>query len=534
MKIAIIEDDINYRKSLETAFEDYPQYEIVSFKNPKDALKKLDDSFHLVITDINMPQMDGLSFLQELNGRYEAIVITGNASVQNAIKSIRLGVKDFLVKGFEIEALIEAIERSHRVHTITQSPTKAQDSTHSHKSQNLAKDFISTSPKLEEAKNIALKVAKTDASVLILGQSGVGKDVFANFIHKNSSRANAPFIAINMAAIPEHLLESELFGYEKGQSGVGKDVFANFIHKNSSRANAPFIAINMAAIPEHLLESELFGYEKGAFTDATSPKPGILEDANGGSVFLDEIGEMPLALQAKLLRVLQEKSVTRLGSSKPIKIDVRFISATNANIQAKIAKNEFREDLFFRLQTIPLPVPPLKERKEEILPLSEWKLESVNIQAKIAKNEFREDLFFRLQTIPLPVPPLKERKEEILPLSEWKLESVCMQYGLGQKRFSKEAKDALLSYEWYGNVRELLSVVERAGILSESGEISPKDLCLESRNQAFGGGTSPKQGISELEKQLIAQTLLQSQNDLQPKRFCNLKMIYKKQAICLV
>lgn len=421
MKIAIIEDDINYRKSLETAFEDYPQYEIVSFKNPKDALKKLDDSFHLVITDINMPQMDGLSFLQELNGRYEAIVITGNASVQNAIKSIRLGVKDFLVKGFEIEALIEAIERSHRVHTITQSPTKAQDSTHSHKSQNLTKDFISTSPKLEEAKNIALKVAKTDASVLILGQSG-----------------------------------------------VGKDVFANFIHKNSSRANAPFIAINMAAIPEHLLESELFGYEKGAFTDATSPKPGILEDANGGSVFLDEIGEMPLALQAKLLRVLQEKSVTRLGSSKPIKIDVRFISATNANIQAKIAK-----------------------------------------------NEFREDLFFRLQTIPLPVPPLKERKEEILPLSEWKLESVCMQYGLGQKRFSKEAKEALLSYEWYGNVRELLSVVERAGILSESEEISPKDLCLESRSQALGGNSSQKQGISELEKQLIAQTLLQSQNDLQ-------------------
>lgn len=421
MKIAIIEDDINYRKSLETAFEDYPQYEIVSFKNPKDALKKLDDSFHLVITDINMPQMDGLSFLQELNGRYEAIVITGNASVQNAIKSIRLGVKDFLVKGFEIEALIEAIERSHKVHTITQNPTKPQDSTNAHKPQNLTKDFISTSPKLEEAKNIALKVAKTDASVLILGQSG-----------------------------------------------VGKDVFANFIHKNSSRANAPFIAINMAAIPEHLLESELFGYEKGAFTDATSPKPGILEDANGGSVFLDEIGEMPLVLQAKLLRVLQEKSVTRLGSSKPIKIDVRFISATNANIQAKIAK-----------------------------------------------NEFREDLFFRLQTIPLLIPPLKERKEEILPISEWKLESVCMRYGLGQKRFSKEAKEALLGYEWYGNVRELLSVVERAGILSENDEINPKDLFLESRNQAFGGSTSQKQGISELEKQLIAQTLLESHNDLQ-------------------
>ena len=140
-------------------------------------------------------------------------------------------------------------------------------------------------------------------------------------------------------------------------------MFANFIHKNSSRANAPFIAINMAAIPEHLLESELFGYEKGAFTDATSPKPGILERTLMVEVFLDEIGEMPLALQAKLLRVLQEKSVTRLGSSKPIKIDVRFISATNANIQAKIAKNEFREDLFFRCKPFLCLSVPLKERR---------------------------------------------------------------------------------------------------------------------------------------------------------------------------
>ncbi|MDE7235854.1 MAG: sigma-54 dependent transcriptional regulator, partial [Helicobacter japonicus] len=295
MKIAIVEDDINYRKSLETAFEDYPEYEIVSFKNPKDALKKLDESFELIITDINMPQMDGLSFLQELNGKYEAIVITGNASVQNAIKSIRLGVKDFLIKGFEIEELIQAIKRSSKAAQFAQ---KTQKSAPKHTADH--KDFIASSPKLEECKVLALKVAKTDASVLLLGQSG-----------------------------------------------VGKDVFAHFIHRNSHRAQAPFVALNMAAIPEHLLESELFGYEKGAFTDATSPKPGILESANGGSVFLDEIGEMPLALQAKLLRVLQEKTLTRLGSSKPIKIDVRFISATNADIQAKIAKNEFREDLFF-------------------------------------------------------------------------------------------------------------------------------------------------------------------------------------------
>lgn len=414
MKIAIVEDDINYRKSLETAFEDYPEYEIVSFKNPKEALKKLDESFSLVITDINMPQMDGLSFLRELNGRFESIVITGNASVQNAIQSIRLGVKDFLVKGFEIESLIEAIKRSHKARQVEHTAPK--------KPKIEGKDFIASSPKLEELKALALKVATTDASVLLLGQSG-----------------------------------------------VGKDVFANFIHRHSKRANAPFVAINMAAIPEHLLESELFGYEKGAFTDATSPKPGILEDASGGSVFLDEIGEMPLPLQAKLLRVIQEKTLTRLGSSKPIKIDVRFISATNADIQAKIAK-----------------------------------------------NEFREDLFFRLQTIPLPIPPLKERKEEILPLSEWKLESVCAQYGLGQKRFSKAAQEALLAYEWYGNVRELLSVVERAGILSEGEEISEKDLFLESRARAFGGGAShTPDSISHLERELIAQTLTETQGDVQ-------------------
>lgn len=421
MKIAIIEDDINYRKSLETAFSDYPQYEIISFKNPKDALKKLDSSIELLIVDINMPQMDGLSFLQELNGRYEAIVITGNASIQNAIKSIRLGVKDFLIKGFEIEALIEAIERSNKLQTkIKESSAKnASKPAKSAYTQHIdAKDFISTSPKLEEAKTIALKVAKTDASVLLLGQSG-----------------------------------------------VGKDVFANFIHKHSNRANAPFIAINMAAIPEHLLESELFGYEKGAFTDATSMKPGILEDANGGSVFLDEIGEMPMGLQAKLLRVLQEKSVTRLGSSKPLPIDVRFISATNADIRAKIAK-----------------------------------------------NEFREDLYFRLQTIPIFIPPLKERAEEILPISQWKLESVCKQYNLGNKSLSKGAIKALQAYEWYGNVRELLSVIERAAILSEGDEIKEGDLYLQSRNAALSGDTS--KSIAQLESELIAQILKEQNGDV--------------------
>ncbi|WP_104685237.1 sigma-54-dependent transcriptional regulator [Helicobacter bizzozeronii] len=379
MKIAIVEDDINMRKSLELFFSDQEDLEVVAFKSPKDALKALDESFELIITDINMPQMDGLEFLRQLEGRYEAIVITGNATLNKAIESIRLGVKDFFQKPFKPELLLESIYRSKRVlefHKI--HPPKS-------KTPQTQEFFRASSKALEEVQKQALKAAATDASVLLLGQSGVGKEVFAHFIHENSKR--------------------------KG---------------------APFVAINMAAIPEHLLESELFGYEKGAFTDATSAKAGLFESANKGSVFLDEITEMPLKLQSKLLRVIQEKELMRLGSNKVVKIDVRFIAASNTNIQEKIASKEFREDLFFRLQTIPLHIPPLKERQEEILPLAEWKLQEV------------------LQT-----------------------------YNLGKKSFSKGAQECMLSYAWHGNIRELLCVVERAAILSEGEQISQKDLFLE-------------------------------------------------------
>ncbi|WP_104638433.1 sigma-54-dependent transcriptional regulator [Helicobacter bizzozeronii] len=379
MKIAIVEDDINMRKSLELFFSDQEDLEVVAYKSPKDALKGLDESFELIITDINMPQMDGLEFLRQLEGRYEAIVITGNATLNKAIESIRLGVKDFFQKPFKPELLLESIYRSkrvlefHKIHPPKSKTPKTQEF------------FRASSKALEEVQKQALKAAATDASVLLLGQSGVGKEVFARFIHENSKR--------------------------KG---------------------APFVAINMAAIPEHLLESELFGYEKGAFTDATSAKAGLFESANKGSVFLDEITEMPLKLQSKLLRVIQEKELMRLGSNKIVKIDVRFIAASNTNIQEKIASKEFREDLFFRLQTIPLHIPPLKERQEEILPLAEWKLQEV------------------LQT-----------------------------YNLGKKSFSKGAQECMLSYAWHGNIRELLCVVERAAILSEGEQISQKDLFLE-------------------------------------------------------
>jgi two-component system NtrC family response regulator len=378
VKIAIVEDDINMRKSLEIAMSDYKEFEVVTFKNAVDALKKLDNSFDLVITDINMPKMDGIEFVKELNGRYEVIIMTGNATLTRAIESIHLGVKDFLLKPFDVDDLVGAIKREDKIQKVQKKAPKAKKS---------SSGFLGKSEALTKALKIADKAAKTDASILLLGQSG-----------------------------------------------VGKEVFASYIHKNSPRAKKPFIAINMAAIPDNLIESELFGFEKGAFTDATEAKAGQFELANGGTLFLDEIGEMPYGVQAKLLRALQEKEVRRLGSSKSIKIDIRVVSATNANLNEKIQKGEFREDLYYRLNTIPLVIPPLCERKDEILQIAE---------ATCKAN--------------------------------------CEKYGFEIKTFSAQAKSELLDYNWPGNIRELISVVERAVILSESNEIQKDELYLDVR-----------------------------------------------------
>jgi two-component system NtrC family response regulator len=377
MKIAIVEDDINMRKSLEIAMGDFQEFEVITFKNGVDALKKIDDSFDLIITDINMPKMDGIEFIKKLDGRFEVIIMTGNATLSRAIESIQLGVKDFLLKPFEIDDLIAAIEREAKVQKVKKTK----------QSQSNTQEFLGKSEALEKTLSIASKAAKTDASVLLLGESG-----------------------------------------------VGKEVFAHYIHKNSLRKAKPFVAINMAAIPENLIESELFGFVKGAFTDASADKAGLFEHANGGTLFLDEIGEMPFGVQAKLLRALQEQEVQRLGSSQPIKIDIRVIAATNANLMQKIQNKEFREDLYYRLNTIPIEIPPLRERKEEILEIA---------QAVCRSN--------------------------------------CEKYGFEQKSFSQEAKSELLDYNWPGNIRELISVVERSVILSDGDEIQKEELFLDVR-----------------------------------------------------
>lgn len=407
MKIAIVEDDINMRKSLEIAMGDYNEFEINTFKNAKDALKSLDDSFDLIITDINMPGMDGIEFVKTLNGKFEVIVMTGNATLQRAIESIQLGVKDFLLKPFDVDTLVNAIKREDKIQKLKKRLPSA-------KTTKKSSSFLGSSKALESVVKIADKASKTDASILLLGESG-----------------------------------------------VGKEVFATYIHKNSPREKKPFVAINMAALPENLIESELFGFEKGAFTDASEAKAGQFELANGGTIFLDEIGEMPYAVQAKLLRALQEKEVRRLGSSKAIKIDIRIVSATNANLSEKIQNGEFREDLYYRLNTIPINIPPLKERKDEIL--------------EIAQNVLKQN---------------------------------CQKYDFNMKSFSDEAKEQLLAYRWPGNIRELISVVERAVILSDGDNITPEELFLESR------GLTKTRNIADMEKELINEVLDSQNGDL--------------------
>lgn len=388
MNIVIVEDDINMRKSLEIALGEYDELKIKSYKSAVEALKKMGDDVDLIITDINMPQMDGLEFIKRLEGKFDVIIMTGNATLNKAIESVRLGVKDFLTKPFDAQTLYEAIKRVEilRRKLPAASLKAAQNGSNS---QADSADFVASSPALANALNLASRVAKTDASAMLMGESG-----------------------------------------------VGKELFAKFIHKNSPRKDGPFIAINMAAIPENLIESELFGFEKGAFTDASAMKKGQFELASGGTLFLDEIGEMPLNLQPKLLRAIQEREITRLGATKSVKIDVRIVSATNANLPAMISEGKFREDLFYRLNTVPVAIPSLRERKEEILPIAE---------------RF--------------------------------LKQSCEEFNLGKKSFSEAAVKELENYDFPGNIRELISVVQRAAILSEGEEIQPGDLFLQARSR---------------------------------------------------
>jgi DNA-binding NtrC family response regulator len=370
--ILVAEDEELMRSILRQLLEN-AGYEVFTADSAEAALEIFPArDFAVTLTDIKMAGMDGLELLDRLKAiDPEAIVIvmTAYSSVDSAIAALRKGVYDYVTKPFVNEDLLQTIKNAIRTRELFAENRALRRELGRH--YNFA-EIIGTSEKLQEVFRVVQKVADTSASVLI-----------------------------------------------SGESGTGKELIARAIHFNSRRAAKPFLAVNCGALPESLLESELFGHTKGAFTGALADKKGLFRSAEGGTIFLDEIGEMPLALQVKLLRALQEHEVTPLGASLPVKFDARIIAATNKNLETETAENRFREDLFYRLNVIEINLPPLRERREDIAPLAK------HFAAKTA----------RAQNAP-------------------------------EKQLTAEALNALAAYKWQGNIRELENAVERAFILS--------------------------------------------------------------------
>ncbi len=369
LSILVVEDD----ESLAEALQDTLQmagYRVCMAENGLMALHLLEhEVVDLIISDINMPKMDGHSLLKKVRLQFPdipIILMTAYGTIQQAVDAMRDGAADYMVKPFEAEVLVNMVGQYI-------GSVRADE------------DMIVVDEASQELARIAMKVAESDATIMI-----------------------------------------------SGESGVGKEVLAQFIHRHSSRHEQPFVAINCAAIPENMLEATLFGYEKGAFTGAYKACPGKFEQAQGGTLLLDEISEMDLGLQAKLLRVLQEREVERLGSTEMIKLDVRVLATSNRDMQTVVAEGRFREDLFYRLNVFPLLMCPLRERSGDIVPLAKRLLE------KHARTS-----------------------SQIIP------------------ELSDEACAGLLHHRWPGNIRELDNVIQRALILHSNAVINEQDLHFE-------------------------------------------------------
>lgn len=387
-QILLVEDDADLREAISVTLR-LGGVDHVAFECAEDALPAIDPEVEqMLVTDFRLPGMNGLQLLaksRELHPQLPVVVMTAYADTQLAVQALKGGARDFLIKPFMPQQLLEVIARHHP------SPPAAKSGVDG--------EIIASDPAILAVKNRCERVAGTGATVLLTGESG-----------------------------------------------VGKDVFAKQIHQLSGRSSKPYVAINCAAIPDNLLESTLFGYEKGAFTGATKAQPGKFEQANGGTLFLDEIGEMPLELQAKLLRVLQDQVVERLGSMRSVHCDVRIVAATNQDLQQRVKDGKFREDLYFRLAVFPIRIPPLRERQQDILPLAEHFL------VRYGRTMGRQGL-----------------------------------------KLSAQSKLALQSYPWPGNVRELENAMQRALLLSDGELIEPNDIELHGTESApnFGPSSSP-------------------------------------------
>ncbi|MEZ0391989.1 MAG: sigma-54-dependent transcriptional regulator [Pseudobdellovibrionaceae bacterium] len=385
-KILVIEDDLDVQEMI-LAFFRQKGFEGVGYDNPETALKdfaKEKLKVDVIITDLKLPSMSGIDFIRKFkDGGVDIpiIVATSNRSVETAIEAIQVGAFDFVVKPLHFPQLLVSVERALHFSKLKNENQTLKAAIHTKEGTNL-QSIIGKSPNFLKALDLAKRVASSHSNVFICGESG-----------------------------------------------TGKEVIARTIHNISSRAKMPFLAINCSAIPENLLESELFGYAKGAFTGAAEKKIGLFEEAEGGTLFLDEIGDMNVQLQAKLLRVLQERKIKRIGENQLRDIDVRIISATHKDLKKEMQEHRFREDLFFRLNVIPIYIPPLRERIEDVIPLAEFFLKK----------------YSALNHVPM-------------------------------KGFAKPALEKLLRNSWKGNVRELENTIERAVVLSQGRMIESDDL----------------------------------------------------------
>jgi len=380
--ILIVDDEESIRWTLKKALE-REGYRILLARDGGEGVKLAQDpAVDLVLLDLRLPMMDGLEVLtriKEERPELPIIIMTAYGTLPAAVQAMKRGAYDYITKPFDVEELLLQVERAFQVQALSDEVVRLRE--------NLREQFdfggvVGQSPPMQEVFKLVGKVAASDITVLL-----------------------------------------------RGESGTGKELIARAIHYHSKRFGRPFVAVNCAAIPKELLESELFGHEKGAFTGATSLKRGKFELAHGGTLFLDEIGDMDLTLQTKILRVLQEKEVERVGGEGPLAVDVRIIAASNQDLEAAVARKTFREDLFYRLNVVTIHLPPLRERREDI---------------------------------PLLVGHF--------------LRQYAKEHGEEPKVFSSEALELLFKYPWPGNVRELENVVKRACVLSTTPLILPEHL----------------------------------------------------------
>jgi DNA-binding NtrC family response regulator len=412
--VLVVDDDADNRRILEYMLQ-RDGYTVRSAPSGRHALKLYaEHRIDLALLDLSMPEMDGITLLKRLrqeDPNMQAIVVTAHGSVERAVEAMKAGALDFLTKPVRSEVLLALVEKAMAM-----------------------KSLVAENRRLREA------VENTyDFSNLVAISSQMQKVV----------------------RLAEETAQREVIVLITGESGVGKEVLARAIHYNSARRNGPFFALNCAAIPDTLVESELFGYEKGAFSGAQQRKEGQLEQAASGSLLLDEIGDLPLAAQAKLLRVIETREMIPVGGTQPVRVAARLMAATNADLRQRVRAKQFREDLFFRLNVFPIQIPPLRERRKDILPLASRILDE--LARKTAKQ--------------LP-------------------------------GFSQDAVNYLMNAPWEGNVRELANAIERAVIISRGNLITAADFPTENP-LAPAEVTLPAEGIdlTHMERALLLQAL---------------------------